>query len=393
MTPGPLRLAAGLLVCVLGAVPSCADTPPTRLPRVGERPAGWVDVRLAAPDDGPRLGADRAWEVWDGDGEVVHAGDRLAWDTVLAREGDVVRLGDVPLGGLPLEVRPVDGGTLRVGSRRYRGLLRLEDDGRGGVRVVNRVSIEDYLRGVLPGEMPDRFGLEALKAQAVAARSYALAEAAQRGWLHPDVRSQVYKGRDAETWLASEAVRQTAGQVLTHEGRVIPAWFQSTCGGGTARAQDVFLDPPDGVLDRRVVCADCRDSPTWSWTRSLDGAVVCAAVGLPEAPLEEVRTEPGLYPGRPDRVVVVAGGLEASVPAVDFRDRVSKGRPWDAQLLSTRWAAPPRVEEGRLVVEGHGWGHGVGLCQYGARGFARRGAGYRVILRRYYPDARLVELS
>jgi stage II sporulation protein D len=141
-----------------------------------------------------------------------------------------------------------------------------------------------------------------------------------------------------------------------------------------------------------VACSDCRNSPTWSWHRTVDPAVVCEAAGLPPAPLESVETEPAYYPGRPDWITVTAGGRSARMPVVDFRAAVSRGRPRGDQLLSTRWAALPRVEPEGLVVDGHGWGHGVGLCQYGAGGYARRGAGYRVILRRYYPGAELVQL-
>lgn len=372
---------------------ACADTPPVRLPQVGERPAGWVDVRLALPADGPpTIGADGPFVIVDAAGDERLRGDRLPRGTTLTVRDQEFQLGNVPLGPPPLEVRPLRQTTLSVNGRTYRSLLLLGISDAGQPRVVNRLDIEDYLKGVLPGEMPDRFGLEALKSQAVAARSYALSEGARRGWLHPDVRSQVYGGKDVETWLCSEAVDQTAGQVLTHDGEVISAWFQSTCGGNTARAADVFPFPPDGVLHRQVPCVDCRHSPTWRWSRTLDPEVVCGAMGLPSAPLESVRTEPAYFPGRPEWITVTAGGLQSRIPVVDFRDRVSKGRTWKEQLLSTRWAALPHVEPEGLVVEGHGWGHGVGLCQYGASGYARRGAGYRVILRRYYPGAELVQL-
>ena len=388
-----LRLALVLGVSI-GFGSACNEAPRRVLPAVGERPPGWVDVRLTLPEAGdPTLGASGPFVVVDRTGRERLRGEALDYHTPIWANAARVVLGELELGPPPVEFRPLESTTLSVNGNRYRSLIRIECPPGKQMRVLNRISIEDYVKGVLPGEMPDRFGLEALKAQAVAARSYALSEGAQRGFLYPDVRSQVYGGRDAETWMASRAVETTAGQVLTHEGQVMSAWFQSTCGGGTARAADVFNNPPDGVLDRTIVCADCRTSPTWRWSRLIDVGRICKAVDLPEAPLDSVELEPALFPGRPIWITVKAGGQSSRIRVVDFRDRVSKGRPWDQQLLSTRWAAEPRIEEGQLRVEGHGWGHGVGLCQYGARGYARRGAGYRVILRRYYPGADLVQLQ
>jgi stage II sporulation protein D len=345
------------------------------------------------PKDQPAtLGSNGPFEILDSRGLPVLEGDSLPNDTPLRMSDGELTLGTKTLGPPALEVRPLGGATLTFRGRQYRSLLRIEASEYGQPQVINRLNIEDYLKGVLPVEMPDRFGLEALKSQAVAARSYALSEGARRGWLHPDVRSQVYGGKEVETWLSTEAVKQTEGQVLAHAGQIIPAWFQSTCGGKTARAADVFPSPPDGVLHRQVPCSDCQHSDTWRWTRTLDAAVVCEAAGLPAAPLESVTLEPPYFPGRPEWITVAAGGLQARLPAVNFRERVSRGQPRAKQLLSTRWAAPPQVSPQALVVEGQGWGHGVGLCQYGANGYARRGAGYRVILRRYYPGADLVQL-
>ena len=391
-TPPPHLLSVLALAALLvGGLAGCAESNRTQLPDVGVRPPGWIDVRVAR-GGAPRVGCAGPCRVLGDDGAERLLAERVDWQTPLELADEGLLLGGFNLGEPPVELRPQGSALLAVEGVRYRGLLRVEVDGEGELRVLNRLPLEDYLKGVLPGEMPDRFGSEALKAQAVAARSYALAESAGRPWLFPDVRSQVYGGRDVETWLASRAVEATAGQVLVRDADVVPAWFQSTCGGGTARADQVFDDPPEGVMDRHVPCGDCRGSPTWAWERRIAGDLVCRAAGLPDVPLERIEAEPGLFPGRPEWITVHAGGLESRVRAVDLRDRVSKGRPWNERLLSTRWQKPPRVVDGDLVVDGHGWGHGVGLCQYGARGYARRGAGYRVILRRYYPGAELVQL-
>lgn len=382
------RLAA--LTLAVWLLAACAERHRTPLPGDGRRPLGWVDVRVAS---GPRLrvSADGPVDLADQAGRPLRNDLDLPAGSTLGRLGDRLTLDGRPLADLPCELRPRGDTLLRCEGTRYRGLLRLDADG-PGLMALNRLSVDEYLLGVLPSEMPDRFGIEALKAQAVAARSYALSEQRRRPWLHPDQRSQVYGGRDDETAMAREAVRATAEQVLTHDGLVISAFFHSTCGGATAPAAHVYDFPPEGVLERSVTCPDCRHSPTFRWERRLPAAEVCRALGLPGERLDALVASPARYPGRPDTVTVWAGGEQVRLGSPAFRSALSSGRPLEEQLLSTRWAVAPRIEGDTLVISGQGWGHGVGLCQYGAGGYASRGASYRAILDRYYPGADLVRL-
>ena len=125
----------------------------------------------------------------------------------------------------------------------YRGALVLHP-ARGGLAVVNSLGIDDYVRGVVPGEMPSSWHPEALKAQAVAARSYALASPPRSKIFdhYPDTRSQVYLGVSGEQEAASAAVRATSRKVLTYRGKVITAFFFSTSGGRTENAENSFVD-------------------------------------------------------------------------------------------------------------------------------------------------------
>lgn len=157
---------------------------------------------------------------------------------VLGGEGGSVR-------GQEVTVEPLDPVPVVVGGRRYRGSFRCLPDQLGPL-VVNIVALEDYLLGVVPGEMgPKNFpNLEALKAQAVAARSYALAQlgahASQGFDLCDQEHCQVYLGADGEEALASQAVTETRGEVLVYGGKVVRAYFHSTCGGHTEAAEEVF---------------------------------------------------------------------------------------------------------------------------------------------------------
>ncbi len=383
-----MRVVLVIAVILLAAVAACIETSPARQ-RAAEAPlpADSVAVIVSPSRGTPTVGADGPFIIVDAEGRTVHSGRRLDDGTTVRARQSGVELGARDLPPPPLELRPQGKTRLTAGGVAYRGVLRLESEGR--TVVINRVPVEEYLLGVVPAEMSDRFGLEALKAQAVAARSYALNEMSQRGRLQADQRSQVYKGIAAETLVTTRAVKQTAGQVLTRHDEIIPAWFHSTCGGTTTGAHEVFPNVPTGLLARSVPCPDCRASPHFEWTRSFSEAEVVAALGLNSGHLRNVTASAVPYPARPRQVEVDDGRTTETLSAATFRSRLSSGRGYSEQLLSTLWAHAPRLHDGKLVLQGRGWGHGVGMCQYGARGYAAKGASYDDILRRYYPGTDL----
>jgi stage II sporulation protein D len=159
-----------------------------------------------------------------------------------------------------LVAMPAEKGLVAVGGRRYRGIVELAVDSAGRLRVVNRVNLEEYLRGVVPDEMgPGVFPeIEALKAQAVAARTYAVrnrGQFADEGFDICDTpRCQVYGGADSEHPRTDEAIADTRGEVLTHDGKLINSMFTSTCGGHTEDVENVFPEQAEAYL-RGVVCA------------------------------------------------------------------------------------------------------------------------------------------
>ena len=184
---------------------------------------------------------------------------------------------------------------LRLG-RRYRGTINVDVVG-GRLRAINVVGLEQYLYGVVPAEVPDDWPAEVLKAQAVAARTYALATRKTRGAfdLFPDVRSQVYRGIDEEVESTNVAVDETAGEVLMYEGRLATTYFHSTSGGRTASVADVW--PGSNPLPYLVSVEDPYDSlsPHHTW-----GPFV-----LPAARLQKVLKTPG-------RLVDVRATINAS---------------------------------------------------------------------------------
>ena len=140
-------------------------------------------------------------------------------------------------------IKPVSFGYVCTKSKWYRGILRIQNKG-GKLTVINDVDLEDYIKGVVPAEMPSGWELEAHKAQAVAARSYAVANLGKRASLGFDLKDtpddQAYGGASAETGQTNKAVEETQGIVLTHDMKVITAYYSASAGGQSLTASDVW---------------------------------------------------------------------------------------------------------------------------------------------------------
>ena len=204
---------------------------------LGQAPISVMRVLLAEAKKVVVVSSTVAFEAEDAAGTVVPlpAGDLTVGPGLIVK-GKKLQT--------PLLVRPGAAASLRYGGKPYRGVLELRSDGKQ-LAVVNRLGLELYLQGVVPGEMPSVWPAEALKAQAVAARSYALASrvAGKSFDVYADVRSQVYGGQSIEKPESSEAVLATAGETLLFAGKVATTFFYSTSGGRTAAAADVFGKP------------------------------------------------------------------------------------------------------------------------------------------------------
>lgn len=305
-------------------------------------------------------------------------------------------------------------GFVRVGDRDYRGSVTVLV-GRNGLTAVNRLGLESYLAGVVSAEMGKRDSteIEALLAQAVVSRTYA--ERNRGRWemlgfdFYGSVVDQVYGGVRAETTLAWQAVNATAGQVVTWQGAPIDAFFFSTCGGKTANGTEVFaganrpyLMSIDDVDPSGA--AYCRISPRFDWKVEWSGESlrdilhesVPANLGSPvssQAVLESIRVAEVSSSGRVSRLVLTMDGRDISTTGAAVRQVL---RPTRAEILrSSMFILTQTITAGRvthLVAEGHGAGHGVGLCQWGAVGRARAGEKYDAILAAYFPDTELERL-
>lgn len=312
----------------------------------------------------------------------------------------------------PLRFEAVDGGVLELGDgRRFTGVVEARVASDGSLALVNDIDIETYVEGI--AEMPARWPIEALKAQAVAARTYAWYQARRDAFDGHDICAttacQVFRGREVvetpevgQRW--ARAVAETEGQVLLHEGEPILARYFSTSGGHTFNNEDVF--PSSGAFPYLVGVPDPDDavSPLHTWTASFTreqfdeiarrGATLPAVV-----PIANLERRPQPDP-TPDRIVVTGdNGETVELTAGQLRDFLNAAAPnaFPDQFPGLRnnglGRLPSTVPSGRYQVEvtethvvlhGSGWGHGVGMGQYGAMGKAERGLTHDEILAAYY---------
>lgn len=294
------------------------------------------------------------------------------------------------------------------GDRAYPGIIQCvadHDPPRLDFDVLNIVDMEQYIPGVLAGELYEGWHDAAFKAQAVAARSFALSACLQRRTRTWDVTdnasSQMYIG--VPTWdQAKQTAKATRGEVITWRGAVVPGYFSSCCGGRSATAVDaVGPNPINNVppLAGHPNPAWCTEAPRYKWAGPWDPAKVSAAVrawgrrvGRSDcASLGTIESVEAVSPnrhGRPREVELIgSGGTSARVRCVDLPGIFAES---DLSPLSSGWVLG-EVKKGMLVINGRGFGHGVGLCQYGAEAMAASALSYERILQYYYPQGSLTK--
>ena len=309
----------------------------------------------------------------------------------LASQG--IAIAAQPYSNNSLMLEPQKGSTVYVNQHPFRGkisILRTWDD---RLMVVNTIDIEQYVKGVLYHEISHRWPLEAIKAQAVAARTYALYSkgfSSKREFdVTSDIYSQVYGGKNAERFRTNLAVDVTEGMILAYKGKLLPSYFHASCGGKTedaANLWDVSLPPLKGI-----VCPYCADSPHFKWRGNFRLKDIQEALNQKghhvEGLIKDIAILTRNKSGRVEKLrITTREGNEIFVSGKEFRDAIGPN-----EVKSSNFEI---VMKGYFMdLAGYGWGHGVGLCQWGAYGMARHGKEFKEILQFYYPGAELVDFS
>jgi stage II sporulation protein D len=430
-------VVATAAVVILGALAvhlGCQNKSPPPAPQPVEVVAPDVRVRIVQDATSVKLTATAAAQP--ATVRVGAEGARLLafpakTPIVVTLADDGWHVGSESLGTGDLTIAPAPVGTLAVDGRAYRGAYRLVPtkaagkggppaaggsfSGSGSFDVVNHLSVDDYLRGVLSAELYPEFHVEAYKAQAVIARTYAIFVARTtpdgRHWdLHADTRSQAYGGIRTETAKALEAVAATAGTVVAYgkpgDVRIFKAYYSSCCGGATLSNADVFGEAAAEPFTEKSVGRRC-DITAGRYKAQFDWGPVTVSrdeltrrfrlwgrrAGHPLKNVDVVRKVEVFRAnaaGRPTAFAVEdAKGTKYVIQAEQFRLAVNTDAP-DASKLPSSFVAPA-VDGSVVRFTGHGFGHGVGMCQWCLEAQARQGVGYEQIVRDAYKGAVLVK--
>ncbi|HWR83058.1 MAG TPA: SpoIID/LytB domain-containing protein [Candidatus Deferrimicrobium sp.] len=414
-----IRLTAriGIGVCVMALVYSCATVPGLR----EERPESFlripfVRVLLEESADHTTVTCDHRFAI-----ECLTQGQQTVYyssrPVVVKNRG--LRLAVENTSGAAIqefveEVNIIPRGTdnrIRLDKKGYRGIMKILPYGQN-VRLVNIVYMEDYLRGVVPPEIGQRNNdeLEAIKAQSVAARTYAMAHLQQYEGEPFDMKStvvdQLYHGADVEERLVSRAIDATIGQVIMYHDEMIDAYYHSTCGGMTDDIAHVWDKKARPYLKAVADGEACSWSKYFNWQEVFTEPQLRGRVEqylstdrgreIHIGPIRDIRITERTAGGRVARMVV-----HTEMDAYTFqKDRIRWviGRSSNPDLIlpSDRFDViidhEPNGAIKTITFTGRGWGHGVGMCQCGAIGLARAGWPADRIIGHYYSGVELRKL-
>lgn len=280
--------------------------------------------------------------------------------------------------------------SYKIGQKYFSGSLRVvKHDGQ--LTIINDVPLETYLTGLINSEISSSWPEEAIKAQAVAARTYAINQMKKTRSARPDatydiestIMGQVYEGAHLEDAKSQKNVMATRGEVLKRNGAIFPAFFHSCCGGMTEHAHNVWndADGPDTVLDRF-----CERSPKKNWQLTIPHRELrnlLAKNGINIGNISSVIAVPLIDSPRIEAIIIESSSGIENIKATELRRMIGFTK------FKSTWFEVKNTG-GNLLFEGHGYGHGVGMCQWGAKGMAEEGYKYTDILKFYYNDAELV---
>lgn len=307
-----------------------------------------------------------------------------------------IQVGSQRIDSNQVEIRPDKSPAIRINGHLYRGVMRLHRRTDGLVSAVNVLPIEEYLASVVDSEMPAKFPDAARQAQAIVARTYALyqkehADPNSVFDLLSSQRSQKYLGVEyldkagkrlaGESDSSRKAVKATRGLVCQHEGRLFCTYYSAVCGGRTTNGHLFFKDAVS--LLRSVPCDWCQASPYYRWKADIKESEF-REKALPKSqtnsktPISSIRQISETDDKSVCRFEVEDRGRRTTLTGVELRERLPQG-----MLSSPHFQM--RLEKDRVIFEGRGHGHGVGFCQWGAKGQAEAGKSCLDIIRHYYP--------
>lgn len=303
-----------------------------------------------------------------------------------------IDVGNKPLKVFGVKIIPKAAKEIFINGCPFKGSVIIIRKANLRLLVINELDLEDYLKGVLFHEVSHLWPIETLKAQAVAARTFALYQIQQRQGFDfdvtSDIYSQVYGGSYSERKRCNLAVDLTKGIVLNCNGEVFPAYFHAVCGGKTEDASVLWRT--DVAALKGVECNFCKISPHYYWkfqtpVRNIQDKL--AASGIKVKDITKIEVSDFTKSDRAKSLKIFdSEGNFIIVSAKDFRQSL------DPNIIrSTNFSVA--ISDGNAFINGKGWGHGVGLCQWGAFQMAAKGYNFEKILYTYYPGSKLERIK
>jgi len=346
---------------------------------------------------------------------------KLSFSDATYESEDVVRI----VSKLPIKIsnfRKKDHYTGGNGSRPFlaTGIIEIRPSNEGKLLLINELGLETYVEGVLKGEVPASFPREALKAQSVAARTNALATLSKKLSIYhepydvtADIFTQNFEGFNNDPYIKS-IVESTKGEVLVYQGKIIPIFYHSSCGGALASSKEIFgkdldfyqaredANPGSNLFlysesdvrrfidnPRKAHC-DYQGNRYYRWERTLSpwelSQIIKTKYGKDLGEIVNVRVTKRGPSGRA-QVLYIEGTRESMFVEGDFEIR----KVLDRNLLPSSLFYIDNLGS-QFLIRGAGFGHGVGMCQFGSASMASRGKDYREILKFYYPGTKIEKI-
>ncbi len=305
-------------------------------------------------------------------------------------------------------IKPADSNNLiPFKGKEYRGALKFVSESRK-VRVVNSVELEDYVKGVIPAEMPTSRGkayFQALKAFAICVRTYAINNFKGHGSsfdVYLDTRDQVYGGASAEKKISDQAAEETKDVILGYDGKPAIMYYHASCGGHTEKASNVF-PVPDLPYLRGIKDGDppnCSIAPKFSWEVSFSEKTFIRRlfesnlIPNEDYTLYKVEVTNRFESGRVEDLVIMLTDKERYEKRIILKSNRIRYvlKPQQGGILRSTLFNIFTDEKNNVIIKGKGYGHGVGLCQWGALHLSEEGKNYKSILSFYFPGTELMEL-
>jgi len=299
-------------------------------------------------------------------------------------------------------------GWIKINENNYRGKIQISTSD-NSIHLINVISLEDYVKGVLAKEMPAGNGnenFEALKALAVCIRTYAVKKL-QGGKIYfdlfADTRDQVYGGVDAENYISNKAVDETKNLILKYDGTIAILYYHSTCGGYTESAENVFTKESLPYL-QSVKDGDspyCKISPRFQWEEKYSKEEIINRLkdyGLLDDAnynLEDFSIASRFKSGRVSELEIKVNDISDDEKTLVLKGNEIRSILRTSNNKSILWSTMfyVSINSNSIVLTGNGFGHGVGLCQWGAIAMSRIGKNFREILQHYYPGTQLSKLN